>query len=76
MSFLGVAVFVGLRNTEGTLIASIDKYYKETNLYDIILVMKRVVVFAHYNKGQRKSNFKILKNSIKIFEFLLPLSID
>ena len=26
MSFLGVAVFVGLRNTEGTLIASIDKY--------------------------------------------------
>ncbi|MBR1413120.1 MAG: FtsX-like permease family protein [Bacilli bacterium] len=35
MSLLGVAVFVGLRNTPGTILKSLDKYYDETNHYDI-----------------------------------------
>ncbi len=38
MSFLGVAVFVGLRNTPGTMLRSLDKYYDVTNHYDIKLV--------------------------------------
>ena len=38
MSFLGVAVFVGLRNTPGTMLSSIDKYYDNTNHYDIKIV--------------------------------------
>ena len=35
MSFLGVAVFVGLRSTPGTMLKSLDKYYDEVNHYDI-----------------------------------------
>ena len=38
MSFLGVGVFVGLRNTPGTMLKSLDKYYNETNHYDIKIV--------------------------------------
>ncbi len=35
MSFLGVAVFVGMRNSSNVMIASLDTYYDKTNLYDI-----------------------------------------
>lgn len=38
MSFLGVGVFVGLRNTPGTMLKSLDKYYDETNHYDLKIV--------------------------------------
>ena len=38
MSFLGVTVFVGLRNTPGTMLESLDKYYDETNHYDIKII--------------------------------------
>ena len=35
MSFLGVAVFVGLREASPVLLASLDKYYDDNSLYDI-----------------------------------------
>ena len=38
MSFLGVAVFVGLRNSSGTMLNSLDKYYDATNHYDIRII--------------------------------------
>ena len=38
MSFLGVTVFVGLKNTPGTMLSSLDKYYDETNHYDIKII--------------------------------------
>lgn len=38
MSFLGVGVFIGLRNTPGTMLNSLDKYYDESRHYDIKVV--------------------------------------
>ena len=35
MSFLGVTVFVGMRNSSNVMLASLDEYYDRTNLYDI-----------------------------------------
>ena len=35
MSFLGVAVFIGLREAPPVLLASLDKYYDDNSLYDI-----------------------------------------
>jgi putative ABC transport system permease protein len=38
MSFLGVAMFVGMRTTTGVMLASLDEYYKEQNYYDIKII--------------------------------------
>ena len=38
MSFLGVAVFIGLRSANNVLISSLDKYYDVHDLYDIKIV--------------------------------------
>lgn len=38
MSFLGVGVFVGLRNSSGTMLQSLDTYYDEKNHYDIRII--------------------------------------
>lgn len=38
MSFLGVAVFVGLRSSDKVMLYSLDKYYDNNNVYDIKIV--------------------------------------
>ena len=38
MSFLGVAIFVGMRNAKNVMVASLDTYYDKNNVYDIKLV--------------------------------------
>ena len=38
MSFLGVAVFVGMRSASNVMLASLDKYYDENNVYDIKII--------------------------------------
>ena len=38
MSFLGVAVFVGMRDASMVLLASFDKYYDDNEVYDIKVV--------------------------------------
>ncbi|MBR2828814.1 MAG: hypothetical protein IKE70_06250, partial [Bacilli bacterium] len=38
MSFLGVGVFVGLRNAPKTMLKSLDEYYDQTSHYDIQLI--------------------------------------
>ena len=50
MSFLGVAVFVGMRDASGVMIASLDKYYDETKLYDIKLLSSYGLTDRDVNK--------------------------
>jgi len=38
ISFLGVAVFVGMRSSSNTMISSLDKYYDNNNVYDLKIV--------------------------------------
>ena len=38
MSFLGVAIFVGMRNAKEVMLASLDTYYDNNNVYDIKIV--------------------------------------
>ena len=38
MSFLGVAVFVGLANAKDALLLTLDKYYDDNNMYDIKVI--------------------------------------
>ena len=38
MSFLGVAMFVGIKNCPGTMLKTIDTYYDKSSLYDIKLI--------------------------------------
>ena len=38
LSFLGVTVFVGIKMANPDMVASLDKYYDEHNIYDIKVV--------------------------------------
>ena len=38
MAFLGVGFFAGIRATSPDMVNTIDKYYKEQNMYDIQII--------------------------------------